>query len=227
MTGCPYFWTLQWLGSPLVDFVLRLTSMRPRALSGLLQQSVALVHGERAVVLAAGKIHCFIAKAQTLPNPGISSCRLRQIPYSTPCCEVLQVQAGCRVWREQLKAWLAFLAGIKGPQRLSQSPLVLRAIAGLLVDADAGVQQGTLACLKVCAPARWPCQGIEVQSPPMKHSYWTKHFSTYCITSKCSPHYDMQNSQAALRSASKDIPLQMLSMLHIGIDCAELQATGT
>ncbi|KAK9808411.1 hypothetical protein WJX73_001754 [Symbiochloris irregularis] len=55
---------------------------------------------------------------------------------------------GAKVWREQMRAWLAFLSGIRGPQRLAQSPVVLRTVAGLLSDADSAVQQGALACLK-------------------------------------------------------------------------------
>lgn len=65
---------------------------------------------------------------------------------------------GGRVWREQMGAWLAFLSSIRGPQRLAQSPIVLRTVAGLLTDADSAVQQGSLACLQVTLhPAHAPC----------------------------------------------------------------------
>ena len=58
-----------------------------------------------------------------------------------------------RVWREQLRVWLAFVGGIKGPQRLAQSPAVRRTMASLLTEADSGVQQGALVCLKVSCAA--------------------------------------------------------------------------
>ena len=64
--------------------------------------------------------------------------------------------------------WLNFMGTIKGPQRLAQSPLVRRTLAGLLTDLDFNVQQGALTCLKVLylLPCMSLCLLIAPTAPP-------------------------------------------------------------
>ena len=59
------------------------------------------------------------------------------------------MRVGGKVWRDQLREWLAFLGGLKGAKGLFRWREVQRAVALQLMDLDPGVQQAALRSLKV------------------------------------------------------------------------------
>ena len=54
-----------------------------------------------------------------------------------------------KLWRAQLREWLALLAGVRGVRGLAQAPQLRQAVAAQLLDTESEVQQAALRCLKV------------------------------------------------------------------------------
>ena len=67
---------------------------------------------------------------------------------AAPAADLYTVRVGGKVWRDQLREWLAFLGGLKGAKGLFRWREVQRAVALQLMDQDPGVQQAAIKSLK-------------------------------------------------------------------------------
>ena len=69
---------------------------------------------------------------------------------------------GNKLWRAQLREWLALLAGVRGVRGLAQAPQLRQAVAAQLLDTESEVQQAALRCLKVSSWCGGRCVGLVV-----------------------------------------------------------------
>ena len=74
---------------------------------------------------------------------------------------------GNKLWRAQLREWLALLAGVRGVRGLAQASQLRQAVAAQLLDTESEVQQAALRCLKVSLQCWGCCVGLVVLQSSM------------------------------------------------------------